>query len=94
MYAAPTLEARAQKARSYRKNPGASGRLHRTEAGDWVWSSDSEDQDNSDEESDDEAPPATLPPVDKGAVNSQFIIYNSFVRLQVQTTVPLSFQRT
>jgi len=62
---APTLEARSQKARNYRKNPGASGRLHRTEAGDWVWSSDSEDQDGSDEESDDEAPPATLPPVDK-----------------------------
>ena len=26
---------------------GASGRLHRNDAGDWVWSSDDEDEDNS-----------------------------------------------
>jgi len=63
---APTLEARSQKARSYRKNPGASGRLHRTEAGDWVWSSDSEGPDGSDEESDDEGPaPGAIPSVEK-----------------------------
>ena len=58
---APSLEARAQKARSYRKAPGASGRLHRTEAGDWVWSSDSEEEAQSDEESDEENP-AEKPP--------------------------------
>jgi len=54
---APTLEARAQKVRNYRKTPGASGRLHRTEAGDWVWSSDSEadGEDHSDGDSDAEA---------------------------------------
>ncbi|XP_057379896.1 serine/threonine-protein kinase OSR1-like isoform X2 [Daphnia carinata] len=51
---APSLEARSQKARSYRKAPGASGRLHRTEAGDWIWSSDSEDEANSNDDSDDE----------------------------------------
>ena len=60
---APSLEARAQKARSYRKAPGASGRLHRTEAGDWVWSSDSEEEaqsDESDEENPLEKPPNPL----------------------------------
>lgn len=56
LFAAPSLEARSQKARSYKKAPGASGRLHRTEAGDWIWSSDSEDEANSNEESDEELP--------------------------------------
>ncbi|KAK4012133.1 serine/threonine-protein kinase OSR1 [Daphnia magna] len=51
---APSLEARSQKTRSYRKAPGASGRLHRTEAGDWIWSSDSEDEAHSNDDSDDE----------------------------------------
>ena len=73
-FVAPTLEARSQKARSYRKNPGASGRLHRTEAGDWVWSSDSEGPDGSDEESDDEGPaPGAIPSVEKGIQIQQFV---------------------
>ena len=58
------MEARVQKARSYRKAPGASGRLHRTEAGDWVWSSDSEAEggDDSDDDSDEKhKPSANLP---------------------------------
>lgn len=57
---APSLEARSQKARSYKKAPGASGRLHRTEAGDWVWSSDSEDDAGSNEDSEEE--PSQKPP--------------------------------
>lgn len=68
---APSLEARSQKARSYRKAPGASGRLHRTEAGDWIWSSDSEDEAHSNDESDDE-PPSEKPPnplIQKGDLN-------------------------
>jgi len=40
--AAPTLENRV--ARKPRR-PGTSGRLHRTETGDWVWSSDEEGED-------------------------------------------------
>lgn len=43
MTIAPSIEERARKAKSSRRAQGASGRLHRTEAGDWVWSSDDED---------------------------------------------------
>ena len=43
MQNAPTIEERARKAKTGRKAPGTSGRLHRTEAGDWVWSSDEEE---------------------------------------------------
>lgn len=59
---APSLEARSQKARNYKKAPGASGRLHRTEAGDWVWSSDSEDdaEDDDSEEEPSQKPPNPL----------------------------------
>lgn len=35
--------------------------MHRTEAGDWIWSSDSEDEAHSNDESDDE-PPSEKPP--------------------------------
>jgi len=38
--AAPNLDARVTKRQS--KKPGTSGRLHRNETGDWVWSSDEE----------------------------------------------------
>lgn len=68
---APSLEARAQKARSYKKAPGASGRLRRTEAGDWIWSSDSEEEGGqSNDESDDE-PASQKPPnhlIEKGGI--------------------------
>jgi serine/threonine-protein kinase OSR1/STK39 len=40
----PTLETRVQKAA--KKQPGASGKLHRTTSGEWVWSSDDEDGGN------------------------------------------------
>lgn len=39
---APSIDTRVQKART-NKRPGASGRLHRNDAGDWVWSSDDEE---------------------------------------------------
>ncbi|XP_018321984.1 serine/threonine-protein kinase OSR1 [Agrilus planipennis] len=45
----PSLETRIQKAS--KRQPGASGRLHRKETGEWVWSSDDEGA-NEDEESD------------------------------------------
>ncbi|KAL5285244.1 STK39 family protein [Megaselia abdita] len=49
----PSLETRVHKAS--RRQPGTSGRLHRTQAGEWVWSSEEEDNgkhDSSDSELD------------------------------------------
>jgi len=40
-----TLEVRVSK--SVKKQPGTSGKLHRTESGEWVWSSDDEDHEHS-----------------------------------------------
>lgn len=45
MTIAPSIEERAKKAKTSRRAQGASGRLHRTEAGDWVWSSSDEEDD-------------------------------------------------
>ncbi|XP_046669169.1 serine/threonine-protein kinase OSR1 isoform X2 [Homalodisca vitripennis] len=44
----PSLETRVQKAT--KRQPGASGRLHRTVTGEWVWSSEEEGDHSSDEE--------------------------------------------
>ncbi|XP_047101095.1 serine/threonine-protein kinase OSR1 isoform X1 [Schistocerca piceifrons] len=44
----PSLETRVQKAS--KRQPGASGRLHRTVTGEWVWSSEDEEGDSSDED--------------------------------------------
>ena len=37
---APSIEERAKKVKNIKRPPGTSGRLHRTETGDWIWSSD------------------------------------------------------
>ncbi|XP_063395539.1 STE20/SPS1-related proline-alanine-rich protein kinase-like [Cydia fagiglandana] len=42
----PSMETRAHKAS--RRQPGASGRLHRMETGEWVWESDDENDDDED----------------------------------------------
>ena len=42
---APNIDARVQKAKNA-KRPGTSGRLHRNEVGEWVWSSDEDEGDN------------------------------------------------
>ena len=42
---APNIDARVQKAKTA-KRPGTSGRLHRNEVGEWVWSSDEDEGDN------------------------------------------------
>ena len=42
---APNIDARVQKARTA-KRPGTSGRLHRNEVGEWVWSSDEDEGDS------------------------------------------------
>ena len=39
---APSIEERAKKVKNIKRPPGTSGRLHRTEEGDWIWSSDEE----------------------------------------------------
>lgn len=39
---APSIEERAKKVKNIKRPPGTSGRLHRTETGDWIWSSDDE----------------------------------------------------
>lgn len=46
----PSLETRVQKAS--KRQPGASGRLHRKETGEWVWSSEDEDGGSSDSDND------------------------------------------
>ena len=43
----PSVEARVQKAS--KRQSGASGRLHRTVTGEWVWSSEEEDKSSDDE---------------------------------------------
>lgn len=49
---APSMEMRVNKAA--RKQPGASGRLHRTVTGEWVWSSEEEDNGQHSSDSDEE----------------------------------------
>lgn len=53
----PSMETRVHKAS--RRQPGASGRLHRMETGEWVW--ESEDEDEDDEAPADHRPMNTLP---------------------------------
>lgn len=47
---APSFDARVPKSRTSRKT-GQSGRLHRTDAGEWVWSSDENESESDDDES-------------------------------------------
>lgn len=42
---APSIEERAKRVKNTKRPPGTSGRLHRTETGDWVWSSDESSED-------------------------------------------------
>ncbi|XP_019873111.1 serine/threonine-protein kinase OSR1 isoform X2 [Aethina tumida] len=51
----PSLETRVQKAS--KRQPGASGRLHRKETGEWVWSSEDEGDDGASSESDTDSKP-------------------------------------
>ncbi|XP_044751306.1 serine/threonine-protein kinase OSR1 [Coccinella septempunctata] len=51
----PSLETRVQKAS--KRQPGASGRLHRKETGEWVWSSEDEGDDGGSSESDTDSKP-------------------------------------
>ncbi|KAL1514290.1 hypothetical protein ABEB36_003570 [Hypothenemus hampei] len=51
----PSLETRVQKAS--KRQPGASGRLHRKETGEWVWSSEDEDGGDGSSESDTDSKP-------------------------------------
>ncbi|KAK4879555.1 hypothetical protein RN001_007701 [Aquatica leii] len=51
----PSLETRIQKAS--KRQPGASGRLHRKETGEWVWSSEDEGDDGASSESDTDSRP-------------------------------------
>ncbi|XP_076361419.1 serine/threonine-protein kinase OSR1-like isoform X1 [Tachypleus tridentatus] len=44
----PSQEERAEKLKNSRRLPGAVGRLHRMETGDWVWSSDEESSEEED----------------------------------------------
>jgi len=44
---APNIDTRVQKAKTA-KRPGTSGRLHRNEVGEWVWSSDEDEGDSGD----------------------------------------------
>ncbi|KAI1292870.1 STE20/SPS1-related proline-alanine-rich protein kinase [Halotydeus destructor] len=44
---APSIEERARKAKISKRSSGTSGRLHRTNTGDWVWSDDVEDDKSS-----------------------------------------------
>lgn len=49
----PSMETRVSKAA--KRQPGGSGRLHRTITGEWVWSSEEEDNGGDSDESEDEA---------------------------------------
>nr|XP_050846011.1 serine/threonine-protein kinase OSR1 isoform X1 [Vespula vulgaris] len=54
----PSLETRVQKAS--KRQPGTSGRLHRTVTGEWVWSSEEEDSASSGEEGKEALPVNTI----------------------------------
>ena len=49
---APSIEERAKKAKNFKRPPGASGRFHKTETGEWKWSDDSDYDDFKEKSSD------------------------------------------
>ncbi|XP_043271947.1 serine/threonine-protein kinase OSR1-like isoform X2 [Venturia canescens] len=63
----PSLETRVQKAS--KRQPGTSGRLHRTVTGEWVWSSEEEDSDASSAEDGKEALPVNT--IDNGSSDEE-----------------------
>ncbi|XP_075680458.1 oxidative stress responsive kinase frayed isoform X2 [Dermatophagoides pteronyssinus] len=86
---APTIEERSKKARTSRRAQGASGRLHRTEAGDWVWSSsdeeDDDDNQNNNKDNSSESSP-NRQPQQQQPISSSSPLSSSSQQQQPQTT--------
>lgn len=64
----PSMETRVHKAS--RRQPGASGRLHRMETGEWVWESEEEDDDDDEDDAARDRPMNTLERADSSDSDS------------------------
>ena len=65
-----SIEERARKARNNKRAPGTSGRLHRTNTGDWVWSDDEDENGSAKGTSSDESPEGSLFPGGQSATKA------------------------